>query len=563
MPDKHKIKLISAFVVLAACLFGAFSFYLLQKNRGAHNKAVIAHQITTKIFERNLLGNDYNLTRSERAKTQWFTKQEELENLANSNVGTFGSPKEKEFLARIQSTLADSRGIFQELVSLNGNSPGISGGAVTEEKTTRLFGRRAAKSQETISAAEGLRDLNDQNTSDTVQQMVILFGITGGLFAVVLLASLAEIWRTANLLQKQKAQSDAILRDIGDAVFAINTEQKIVLFNKTAAKITGFKELEVLGRPYTEILQFVDEKNKVPDDGFIRRALRGKKTHMYNGAEIRTKSGHYVPIADSAAPIFNSGGEVDGAVVVFRDVTPERELERSKDEFFSIASHQLRTPLGSLQWNTELLLTEAKELSDNSTERLHEMRSSTSRALNLIHDLLSLNKIQQGKIEHDPIPTDLAEVAVLAVREIKPLADKKDVTMQLDIQKTLKPVVVDPKRIREVIQNLVSNAVKYTPTNGRVIVTIDATAKQAIVSVADTGIGIPMEDQRRIFSKYFRARNASEISIEGTGLGLFIARAYAKEWGGRIWFKSNSGKGTTFYLSVPRKAKKLQATIKK
>jgi PAS domain S-box-containing protein len=556
---KNRIKLISALVILTASLFGVFTFSLFQKNRQAYDKASVANQIVLKVFERNFLGNDYSLTRSERAKVQWLAKQTELEALVESHGATLKAPEEKEFITRVRSALSDSREAFQDTVSLNETKSTTADTKTFEEKFIRLSSRRAVKSQETISAAAGLKELNDKRAADTARQIVLLFGATGGLFAVVLLGGLIEIWRTANQLEKQKAQSEAILRDIGDAVFALDTEGKIVLFNKIASKITGYKELEVLGRPYSDVLKFVDEKTKASKDNFIERALRGKKSHMYTGTDVRTKSGRYIPVADSAAPIFNFGDTIEGVVVVFRDVTPERELEQAKDEFFSTASHQLRTPLGSLRWNIELLLGDTKKLSKATVQRLLEMRSSTTRALSLIDDLLSLIRIQQGRVENSPVPTDLVEIATLAVQEIRPIALEKKVSVKLDVKKSPKSAMIDPKRFREVIQNLVSNAVKYTPAKGKVVITVNTDTKQTVISVSDTGIGIPKTDQRHIFSKFFRARNVTATNAEGTGLGLFIARAYAKEWGGRLWFTSNPGKGTTFYLSVPKTPKQKRA----
>ncbi|HTE22848.1 MAG TPA: ATP-binding protein [Candidatus Limnocylindria bacterium] len=553
MSVKTRIKFLSGLVLLALVLFGIFTFSLFQQNRLAHDKATVASEIVLQVFEKKNLGDQYALHQTDRAWVQWFAKQAYLDALIAKHKPTFQSPREKEAIGRIEAGLSESRDVFLNIRTLYDTKP-QAGTDFSSEKATQLTSQLVVKTQETISAASGLKKINDANATETFRQIIMLFSAVGTVVVLLLLFCLREIWRSAARLEKQRAQSEAILRDIGDAVFAINADGEIVLFNKMAAKLSGFAEEEALGRPFAEILKFADEKTGKPGHDFIQSALAGKKSRMLKGTVIHTSSGRHVPVADSAAPVLNVAGNVEGVVVVFRDTTPERKLEQAKDEFFSTASHQLRTPLGSLRWNIELLLDQPAKLPKDIAAHLQTMRASSSRALSLIDDMLSMVRIEQGRIQDNPVETDLKEVVNQAIEEMEPIARENKIRLSLQVVQKPPLVFIDAKHFREVVQNLLSNAVKYTPPKGRVAVTIDIKSGHTLISVIDSGIGIPKGDQRRIFSKFFRAHNVLDANTAGSGLGLFIARAYVERWGGRLWFKSgvNAGKsGTTFYLSIP------------
>lgn len=231
----------------------------------------------------------------------------------------------------------------------------------------------------------------------------------------------------------------------------------------------------------------------------------------------------------------------------------QKELDRTKDEFISVASHQLRTPLGSLRWNLELLL-EQENLAPETRNTIQNAFDATLRMLNLVGDLLNVARIEQGRGQAPPSATDLIAVVEDAVEEMLPIAHKTKVTIDNSRLKHKSALtMIDAQRFREAIQNLLSNAVKYTPQGGTVTVKYKKQKELVTISISDTGLGIPEDEQSKLFSKFFRASNVTRMGTEGTGLGLFVVQSYVKSWGGKIWFESKLNHGTTFYLTVPLK----------
>src|ERR1035437_1521168 len=237
-----------------------------------------------------------------------------------------------------------------------------------------------------------------------------------------------------------------------------------------------------------------------------------------------------------------------------------REIDQQKSEFISITSHQLRTPLGSMRWNLELLEPEVKSLSEVAQERLQETYRSNLHVIELVGDFLNVARIEQGRVKNEPKLANILEIIQSAVKEMEPEALKKLVTLNIKIKKPNIPkIIIDPNRFREVIQNLLSNAVKYTLKGGSVSVEIDYTVNFIEIAVLDNGIGIPEKDKIIIFTKFARAKNATLIDTEGSGLGLYIVKSFVEGWGGKVYFKSHTKEeslpadrqGTTFYISLP------------
>lgn len=220
-------------------------------------------------------------------------------------------------------------------------------------------------------------------------------------------------------------------------------------------------------------------------------------------------------------------------------------------------AHQLRTPLGSMRWNLELVKQEISCLPELAQERLQETYKSNLRVIGLVSDLLNVTRIEQSRINDNPKITDIVEIIRDAMEEMKPEAGKRKIALGVKILKNNIPEInIDPKRFHEVIQNLLSNAVKYTPDGGSVSVEADYAGNSLEITVSDNGIGIPEKDKSKIFTKFMRAENASRIDTEGSGLGLFIVKSFVEKWGGKIHFESEENKGTTFYISLPIAGKK-------
>ncbi|HSX07732.1 MAG TPA: CHASE3 domain-containing protein [Candidatus Saccharimonadales bacterium] len=371
-------------------------------------------------------------------------------------------------------------------------------------------------------------------------------------------------------LRVEKNKSEALLQSIGDGVFAIDSSEHIILFNPAAEQITQRKASEVIGKPLNSVLTFVNDISGKPIDEFIRDALAGKKAAMAQHTSLKCKDGSLVPVADSAAPIFNAHGKVQGAVIVFRDITRERQLERLKDDFVSVASHELRTPMGAIRAFTSLILAgDYGPVNKNLIEPLTDIRSSTLRLVNLVNDMLDVARIEAGRMRITLKDIDLTAVAHEATTALVPLAEEKKIKLSSRAHRAF-TVQADPDKIKQVITNLVGNALKFTD-KGSIKLDIQQAPnnKELIeVTITDTGMGISPDSQKRLFGKFEQISSQQEGRPPGTGLGLYISREIIRKQGGDMYIKhSEPGKGSVFAFTLPRAqstmAKKTASDVKR
>jgi PAS domain S-box-containing protein len=359
-------------------------------------------------------------------------------------------------------------------------------------------------------------------------------------------------------------KSTAILESIGDGVFAINAHGVIGVFNPAAQQISATSADEAIGKPYGEILHFELEKTGRVNDAFIRKALSGHVASMPVGMMLVRRDGKRIPVSDSAAPIHDASGAIVGAIVVFRDTSKEYELDKAKNEFVSLASHQLRTPLSAINWYSEMLLSgDAGKLGKDQHEYINEISEGSQRMSELVNSLLNVSRLEVGKLTNEPAPNNVQELIGDLEKEMQGQIEQRGIKVTDHVQK-IPQVIADPKQLRMVVQNLLSNAVKYTSEKGAVDVTLRLAKPEDLAiaglkgadphwffSVQDNGYGIPQDQQSKIFGKLFRADNVRKLDVEGTGLGLYIVKEVVEKMGGRVWFTSIESVGTTFYVVAP------------
>ena len=288
----------------------------------------------------------------------------------------------------------------------------------------------------------------------------------------------------------------------------------------------------------------------------------------------------------TASPILDDAGLATGAAVISRDITHLkqqqaqleatlakervaradaeaaqhalaeqnerlRELDRLKDEFIALVSHELRTPLTSIHGYLELVLDGgAGELAPEQQQFLTVVERNSRRLMQLVGDLLFMAQVEAGKLALDLEEVDLRQVLAECLEAVKPVADDKQIELVADLAET-PSMLGDRSRLAQVLDNLISNALKFTPTSGRVSIRVSRTGRDAVVEVADTGVGIPAEEQDRLFERFFRSSNATEQAIPGTGLGLTIAKTIVERHEGSIEIESVEGKGTTVRVRLP------------
>ena len=365
-------------------------------------------------------------------------------------------------------------------------------------------------------------------------------------------------------LQQAKAQDDAILSSIGDAVFAIDTKKRLILINPVAEDLAGIPKGTALGKPYDKFLKFAYEESEKPNATFVKSALAGKKASMENHTVLIAADGKKIPVADSASPLVDENGKVVGAVVVFRDVTHEHAIDQAKNEFVSLASHQLRTPLTSIKWYAELLLdSDGDALTDAQREYATEIELAMVRMNDLVASLLDVSRLDLGTFIIEPIPSDVVQELQNAVHEQEQtfLAKKQTLTFMHPEKLPLLPV--DQKLLHIIAQNLLSNAHKYTQEGGTVALRLEHTDQGDYkIICADNGYGIPEAQQGSVFKKLFRADNIRTLDVEGTGLGLYIIKTIVDAAGCSIDFTSAAGKGTTFTITMPATGMRAKAGTK-
>lgn len=357
-------------------------------------------------------------------------------------------------------------------------------------------------------------------------------------------------------LQRENAKDNALLESMGEGLVAVDTDRKVMLINKVAVDMLGWETKELIGKVITE-LPLEDEKgNLIPLE---RRpttiALATNEITKIVCFFVRKDKTRF-PIAITATPI-KLGDKTIGLIEIIRDVTREIEVDRSKTEFISLASHQMRTPLSAVNWYIEMLLNgDAGELNEEQKKYLNQVYESSQRMVKLINSLLNVSRIELGSFMIERKPVDLAKVAQGVLAELQPqIAARK---LKLKTAYGAVPIIsADPEAIRIIFQNLLSNSVKYTPDEGEINLNIAVKDNNVLIEVANSGMPIAQKDQDKIFTKMFRGDNAKKIDPEGSGLGLYLIKSILDPAGGKIWFKSptlpgdGEGHGVTFWVSLP------------
>ena len=350
-----------------------------------------------------------------------------------------------------------------------------------------------------------------------------------------------------------------MLSSLGEGVIGVDLSGKIILINQAANLMLGWRQEEIAGTVLAETVPIEDEKGnliapeKRPMSAAFTKGLTTSTSVVDSIYYYVRKDKTKFPVAISVQPILLNG-KVIGAVEAFRDITKEKDIDRAKSEFVSLVSHQLRTPLSAVNWYTEMLLAgDAGDVNSRQKTYLEEIHTGSQLMVDMVNTFLSVSRLELGTFAIEPEPTDIVALTQSVIVEQKPQIKNKKIKISV-ASKKIPLINADPKLLRMVVQNLLSNAIKYTPKYGKVdfSLSLDKEKKNVIMKISDTGYGIPQDQQDRIFSKLFRASNVKKKDTSGTGLGLYIVKSIVDRSGGKIWFESEEGKGTTFYVTLPR-----------
>ena len=374
--------------------------------------------------------------------------------------------------------------------------------------------------------------------------------------------------KTIRSLSGERNRSNTILRSMVEGVAVIDAQERVVFSNRAFSEILNLDPVAIEGRPVIEAVRNSDLVS------LIRGALRGEEGLRSDIAmgivQLRSFSVSAAPIpaleenlgANAAGitaismfgvpePLPRARQKVAGAVVVLHDVTEVRRLERVRQDFVANVSHEFKTPLTAIQGFAETLLAGALDDPANNRRFLEIIRDHAWRLARLTDDLLKLARIEAGKLEVEFFPVGVMELIEGCAETALLKAVRQQIALEIDVPPGLPFMRGDASLLREVLQNLLDNALQYTPAGGHIRVSAVAGPREIVVAVADTGIGIPLADQERIFERFYRVDAARSREAGGTGLGLSIAKHIVEVHGGRLWVESEVGAGSKFSFSVP------------
>lgn len=343
---------------------------------------------------------------------------------------------------------------------------------------------------------------------------------------------------------KERGRWEAVVHHSGEGIATIDKAGQILYWNPALERITGYSASETLGRRIDEV--FSEEE--------LGKVMRGLDKEKEFEVPITTRRGEERWVSVTASVVreeWNPEQAVRNIIVMVRDITRLKEIETKKSEFVSIASHELRTPLTAIKGYLSMLLGEdAGELSETQLKFLDRIYRSTDRLVNLVEDLLSVSRIEENRLATRTRAVDLGEVLEGLWHELEFRAAEREIELVLT-QSSLPPVLADPGHLRQILFNLIDNAIKYTPSGGKVLVSFQRRKGNLIAHVTDTGVGIAEEAMVKLFEKFERVNNPLSVRAGGSGLGLFITKSLIERQGGNIWVRSTPKVGSTFSFSLP------------
>ena len=350
--------------------------------------------------------------------------------------------------------------------------------------------------------------------------------------------------------ERRRATLDSVMSSMVDGLILVDRRDRIVYANPRAKELLGLPILDAMGHTLQDLDHAINERATEPEHTFcdLRAALVESQTtptaeFALTAPAPRTVQARFFAIHDA-------GGGSQGLGILIRDITREKELDEMKSQLLSTVSHELRTPLASIKGFATTLLRDDVEWEEESRrEFLAIIDEESDRLTELIGNLLDMARIEAGTLRVETEPTDLRPIILETVAEFRIMTRAHEIGV--DLPAVLPPIMADPRRARQILRNLVENAIKYSPDGGPIKVSVRVRSGEIQTSVADRGIGIEAEQLEHIFDRFYQVDNASTRKVGGSGLGLSICKAIVEAHGGSIWVESQPGAGSTFHFTLP------------
>jgi PAS domain S-box-containing protein len=392
---------------------------------------------------------------------------------------------------------------------------------------------------------ENLEEKVAERTKDLEQSKIALMGILEDVdeSKKALMNMLEDVEEERKQVEEEKNRTAAIVKNLADGLLVFDGKNRLSLMNHQAEVFLEMKSQDAITKSLTELSSFANFKPVAE--------ILSKETGQIFRKELQVSQNLTLEL--STVPILIK--EEPAKLIILHDITREKLVERMKTEFVTLAAHQLRTPLSAIKWTLKLFLDgDLGELSQEQKNFLGNTYQSNERMIGLINDLLNVTRIEEGRYLYKQTLYNLAELVQMAVNSSKAEAERKKIKLEFrKPAEELPLVMIDVEKVNLSVQNLIDNALRYNKEGGEVLIFLDRKGNEIEFSITDNGIGIPKDQRERIFSKFFRANNAQKIDTEGSGLGLFIVKNIIEAHGGKIWFESEEGKGSTFHFTLPVK----------
>lgn len=345
------------------------------------------------------------------------------------------------------------------------------------------------------------------------------------------------------------------LDSIGDGVFIVDKKGNITQTNIAAAEILGLSQNSFQGKFFLEPLGAVDEKGNLVNkkNAALWQSLkRGKKT-VNALRQFTTQKNDHIWVSITTTPVL-SGGKIGGAIIVFRDITKQKQDEEYHTDFVNVASHNLRSPMANVLWAIEYLVSgEIGSMDKKQKTYIEDIYTKLKEMNSMVNDLLSISRMQNEKIKPELKKNSITETINKVLADLEHYARSQNVTIEVENECDKNDFVsADLGHLRSIIQNLVENAIRYSFPRTTIKLKTENKGKKLLFSCTNEGIGIPKEKQKFIFAKFFRSKNAVSKQASGTGLGLYITKEMVTTNNGRVWFESEPNEETVFYVEFKK-----------
>ncbi|MCK4539892.1 GHKL domain-containing protein [Candidatus Parcubacteria bacterium] len=353
---------------------------------------------------------------------------------------------------------------------------------------------------------------------------------------------------------KERDKTSAIIANFVDPIIVIDKESKLNLINPAAKQFFGFIDGDLGKKVSNENNYSMENFKGLIKQKFSVKKGKNKKVSPNEEEVIVGFANQELTFKVITAEVADNKNEYLGVMKIFYNLTREKMIDKMKSDFISIAAHQLRTPLSAVKWVIKMVLDgDVGKLNKEQEKILFKGYQSNERIINLVNDMLNVSRIEEGRFGYEFRKEDFEQVLNVVVESLENQISERHIKYVLNKPEKLPKIYFDKDKMNLVLQNLLENAVKYTPEFGKIEVSLEFGNEFLKVKIKDNGVGIPEKDQKKLFSKFFRADNVMRMQTEGSGLGLFIVKNVIRKHGGEITFDSKEGMGTEFVFTIPLK----------